>query len=425
MSFINPTNAKCKIALSCMILQIYAAHWAVTFDDQHNKFSKCEDWCEFANKDADDDTLNTYCQRTCTAAEGASILVFVLRALPFGPFLNALGLIFFDCVIVEFIFKNIIALFTAVCDIQVELSDLAVSFTPEEKQHMRDLRDELWEDTEEVERDDDLGDSVYTDLTRQFDRVLPVFLAQLGFLLFYAVHLNTEHNTHYGNASLYKWVVAIIATTYCGESQLGGEYSRAFWAKVMKDDDEEFPQFWQKKFMGNNKLGSEISLNLHFEMPYYLEWRLRQMMDFFVNALCRTILMYTFPIMMCTCDDFMDFVKDAMAIYFITQLDDIEDEDDKMPIWKMMNKLRERQKFHEDPRMYTQRHSGDQAVHAELRDLELDIECTEDYPADLKKLGDSWSRLEFLRQISAHDEGVMQEILQLKSKCLEQGRLSM
>jgi len=429
---IEPTNTKRKIALSCIILQIYAAHWASAFDGQHKS---CKDWCVDVNKGQDDaDTLDTYCMRTCTAAEDVWILVFVLRAFSIGPFWTALGLIFFDCVILEFIFETILASFTGKCDIQVELSDelsdLAVPFTQEQKKHMRHLQDELWDDIEAVQRDDDLCDSVYMDLTKQFERVFPVFLAQVGFLLFYVVDLNTEHNTHYGNASFYKWALAIIATTYCGESQLGEEYSKAFWTNVMKDDikkedDEELPQFWQRKFIGNNKLGSLISLNLHFKMRYYLEWRLRQMMDFFINSLCRTILMYTFPILMCTSDDFMDFVKDAMAIYFITTLDDIQDEDDKVPIYKMMNKLRVRQEFDEDPQQYTQRHSGNHRVHAELRDLKLNIECTKDHPADLKNLGSCWSRLEFLLQVSAHDRGVMQEILQLKSKCLEQGRLSM
>merc|ERR1712151_52246 len=50
---------------------------------------------------------------------------------------------------------------------------------------------------------------------------------------------------------------------------------------------------------------------------------LRQCMDFGVNAVVRSIVLHTFPILL-SVEDPLDFVKDCTAVFFITTLDDLD-----------------------------------------------------------------------------------------------------
>merc|ERR1712217_44984 len=55
---------------------------------------------------------------------------------------------------------------------------------------------------------------------------------------------------------------------------------------------------------------------------------MRMWMDYVVNGLARTIVLFTFPLLIST-EGPLDFVKDCTAVFFLTQLDDIDANDAK------------------------------------------------------------------------------------------------
>merc|ERR1711920_268964 len=61
---------------------------------------------------------------------------------------------------------------------------------------------------------------------------------------------------------------------------------------------------------------------------FWYDWRMRQMMDFIVNSGAYNIIMFTFPIML-SVEEPLDFVKDCMCIFFMTNLDDVDDDETK------------------------------------------------------------------------------------------------
>merc|ERR1712110_1374891 len=72
--------------------------------------------------------------------------------------------------------------------------------------------------------------------------------------------------------------------------------------------------------------------------------RLRYMFDLTVNGIVRPIIMAVAPIMLST-EEPLDFIKDALALFFITQLDDFDDAKTPCQCVKTMeeeDKLRER-----------------------------------------------------------------------------------
>merc|ERR1712167_101262 len=75
-------------------------------------------------------------------------------------------------------------------------------------------------------------------------------------------------------------------------------------------------------------------------MTYNTEWIIRCIMDFCINGLGRSLVAYTFPIMLCV-EGPLDFVKDCTAVLFISTLDD----NDKIELDSILAKLKFAQYF--------------------------------------------------------------------------------
>jgi len=222
--------------------------------------------------------------------------------------------------------------------------------------------------------------SKYMQIALPIRRVLPVFLAQMALMLFYMFYLNTDPDTHDRTKVSYGyWVVGILLQLYAGEQQLGDPYDAYYWknlfeqgdttlpkpeeedeAKYLEDDGLDFSHGGATFNAKNDVQNKSHKVFFFIPAPFWLEWKLRQGMDLLINRLFRSIIIYTFPIMLCV-EGPLDFVKDCTAIWFITTLDDLGgDESENNSLDEMLGLLRKRAAW------------DDRKSHAKAREVQQD-----------------------------------------------------
>jgi len=163
-----------------------------------------------------------------------------------------------------------------------------------------------------VTREDPHSDCVYQDLIRPFRSTLALFIMQAGLFSLYLAHMNM-HDDEDEPVAFY-WLLAIMIQLYAGEVQLGAPYFAGWWSKL-----EQSLQAPSRHSTTHRKVLYVLP------MSFRMEWKCRQFMDWFVNSVIRESLRYTFPILVCT-EEPLDFVKDCMAIFFLTTLDDLTED---------------------------------------------------------------------------------------------------
>uniref|UniRef100_A0A7S1EXT2 Uncharacterized protein n=1 Tax=Noctiluca scintillans TaxID=2966 RepID=A0A7S1EXT2_NOCSC len=123
---------------------------------------------------------------------------------------------------------------------------------------------------------------------------------------------------------------------FSANGQLGRSYYPAWWNALAKLDDEfrmsGDGSVWDqlKQMFGflpthQRKLGHLKHRVLGVKVPYNVDWTTRRGMDWFVNSVIRETIKFTTPILV-NSEEPLDFVKDCMAIFFLTQLDDLTED---------------------------------------------------------------------------------------------------
>lgn len=166
----------------------------------------------------------------------------------------------------------------------------------------------------------------YMSLSSPLRQPLLVFFAQLGLMLWYVWFLNIDPKSR--DVRLMdpvKWALAVLVTAVAMQDGAGGsKYSHRFWTKLLPLNDGGRPaEFWTLDRRRNLSRPFFIGCRI----PYYLEWRCRQRMDWLVNSMFRAVILSTAPIVLCV-EWPMDFIKDCLALVFITSLDDYNDAQD-------------------------------------------------------------------------------------------------
>jgi hypothetical protein len=224
-------------------------------------------------------------------------------------------------------------------------------------------------------KDSSGADNLYQDLTFKGTHVSLLFFVQSILVCIYMADLNdgdlkkaakTPHSYH-----TLEWFTGVCITFLAvDETSLGGTFNPDYWFKVVdygripRDVLKRFKCCRKKTFDGTtNKVHeSELSAPLNrgaggadeaeeseesattkleielkavrligkqdrlegFGLATFNElWFFRSLMDFAINGIARTIIMYTFPLLLCT-EGSMDFIKDCTAVLFISKLDDLE-----------------------------------------------------------------------------------------------------
>jgi len=154
----------------------------------------------------------------------------------------------------------------------------------------------------------------FLDLSRNMVRVLYVFIGQLIFTVVYINSLSPVAS-NISDASYGYWVLAIFAvqmaamTASQDSSQLGDGWDWNAWWLVTHQ----------------KTIATMSSMTVRGEMTVLnnskLEKWTRCGMSFLVNAGVRRFVMYTAPILLMNAKEELDFVKDSLAVTFITMLD--------------------------------------------------------------------------------------------------------
>lgn len=109
------------------------------------------------------------------------------------------------------------------------------------------------------------------------------------------------------------WILGVLVMCTVGEKQSGDSFDFPAWGKVLwVVQMAKFEHNWGK---------------------VKLRWRLRGVYgrgfaDWTVNSIYRQVLLNTTPVLLCT-EGPLDFIKDVLAIAFISALDDVDDDDIK------------------------------------------------------------------------------------------------
>jgi len=183
--------------------------------------------------------------------------------------------------------------------------------------------------------DENIADAVafnkYMDISWSMDKVVPTFCIQLAMFGLYVDFLNNDKDTKtVTKVNYFYWVLGTAIQMYAANAQLGKKFNYEYWHFLISTEDTNIGKVRDVKKEIRGEWVTHGAGN---------EWVCRCAMDFGINAFARLVIMYTFPIMLCV-EGPLNFVKDCTAIFFITTLDDISDDDDQKSVPLMLAKIK-------------------------------------------------------------------------------------
>jgi hypothetical protein len=143
--------------------------------------------------------------------------------------------------------------------------------------------------------------SAYMDFSQSFGDIALLALCQASlFIMFYMV-INTDEDTHeICNGMMLQWILSVAVILQSGLEEAGDSYQAGHWLATRE---------------GLSASGASFT---------WIAWWLRRSFDFAVNSLFREALLGIVPILLCIVHP-LDLVKDVVAIFFICQLDQLQD----------------------------------------------------------------------------------------------------
>merc|ERR1712107_195463 len=106
-----------------------------------------------------------------------------------------------------------------------------------------------------------------------------------------------------------------------------GKISHSLLPEVESVVDADDREILQQALKWVEYKGDELSPNFYKLLRYRHEWLVRRFMSYMVNRVFRVIILGTAPVLLSVAGP-MDFIKDVMAVFFMTKLDDIDDAED-------------------------------------------------------------------------------------------------
>jgi hypothetical protein len=279
------------------------------------------------------------------------------------PFVWTVALILFDTVVIFFAVGwagKTLALWLKMEDTTNETDEQpqvlqSFEFNQTEAADPTDDKDDM--DMDDGSRQEkDAATNKFEDLTYRFRRLLPVFFVQVCLMTFYIEQLNNgsgnddddikKASNDVTRVDGVYWLTAVMLQIYCSQDQLGETFSSNLWMKYLVasfgllrrkldrefkaiEANDRFKLIESIHLIANEELCS-FSLPMQdkpmFRFQLKHEMAVRCLMDFIINSICWSLIVYTFPIMLCV-EGPLDFVKDCTAVFFISQLDDIDKKD--------------------------------------------------------------------------------------------------
>jgi hypothetical protein len=154
--------------------------------------------------------------------------------------------------------------------------------------------------------------NIYMKVSCTLQRTIMYFFVQGALMLFYIYSLNDKEKFQSEeNVSYMKWMVAMVLTAIAGEDEVGTKFDFDFWEALDSDP------------LGKNHTTFFYCINV----PLKYQWRARAFFSVCVNLIFRQVILGTAPVMLSVAGP-LDFIRDALAVFFITKLDDVEDNTD-------------------------------------------------------------------------------------------------
>ncbi|CAK0856378.1 unnamed protein product, partial [Prorocentrum cordatum] len=128
-----------------------------------------------------------------------------------------------------------------------------------------------------------------------------LFIAQFMLFSVFILDMNGDENTHCRcKMNIYHWFAAVLVTNVSGHDESGGTFKQSAWHFLWTSESNQFKV-----------------------KDYPVEGWSRWFYDSTINAFCREVLLCLAPVAL-SVSDRNDLVKDCLAIFFISRMDDIE-----------------------------------------------------------------------------------------------------
>eukprot|EP00928_Gymnodinium_smaydae_P079477 TRINITY_DN63393_c0_g1_i1.p1 TRINITY_DN63393_c0_g1~~TRINITY_DN63393_c0_g1_i1.p1 ORF type:complete len:348 (-),score=71.62 TRINITY_DN63393_c0_g1_i1:157-1200(-) len=234
------------------------------------------------------------------------------------PFVLSCFLVFLDQVVMQ----NVVMRYLEAVDIEAPLPFGLTFSTAKMKQALHDEN--------KADQDEDsikVVKNKYMDPSVESRRIALLFIGQLGLMCYFIYTLNDDDDSHDINKiNFVKWSLALILTMCVDDDEAGAAYVKSYWVPDRDVFNEsELPEICLPEHEIAKRLADkDRELFCCMTIKHKTDWAFRRIMDALINVLFRTTIMATAPMLLCT-EEPIDFIKDCLALFFISKLDDLDD----------------------------------------------------------------------------------------------------
>jgi hypothetical protein len=130
-----------------------------------------------------------------------------------------------------------------------------------------------------------------------------IFVAQFALFFFFTLDMNGDEDTHCRyKMNIFHWFAAVLVTNVSGHAESGGSFNPDLWTALWNSEKDGCKvKDHRKEFFG------------------------RLFFDATINAFSREVLLCLAPVALSVVDR-DDLIKDSLAIFFISRMDDIAED---------------------------------------------------------------------------------------------------
>jgi len=160
----------------------------------------------------------------------------------------------------------------------------------------------------ESEEEKEMIDSKFADFSVSWSMASFIFVGQFALFLFFVLELNGDGDTHdVCSMNVFHWLTAIIVTNVAGQDESGEGFHRTVW-HVLRTRSAKFSKEVEK----------------YGEVKFTVQFWCRLFYAATINGFVREVLLCLAPVALSVVDR-GDLVKDCLAIFFISQMDDLKE----------------------------------------------------------------------------------------------------
>jgi hypothetical protein len=151
---------------------------------------------------------------------------------------------------------------------------------------------------------DKVIDSKFSDFSVPWSMATMTFVAQIGLFFIFVLDMNGDAKTHERcNMNVFHWLIAVLVTNVAGLGESGEGFHKAVWDKM-----------WERPpaIQGAEKVRLH---SVQFWTRFFYAGT--------INGFCRELLLCLAPVALSVADR-DELIKDCLAIFFISKMDDIE-----------------------------------------------------------------------------------------------------